>query len=89
MFSFIIKSWRGRPLTSYEVIVDLVGAAPATTTTTTGLRILAEWNQADYPTGIQVGEAELAALSIRGHDWHPEWNDEITPDLSRKRSNRK
>jgi len=42
MFSFITKNWRGKPLTSYQVIVDLVAA----TTTETGLRILAEWNKA-------------------------------------------
>ncbi len=48
MFSFITKNWRGRPLTSYRVIVELVAA----TTTETGLRILAEWDQSYYPTGV-------------------------------------
>jgi len=85
MFSFITKNWRGKPLTSYQVIVDLVGA----TTTTTGLRILAEWDQADYPKGIQVSDAELAALPVTGHDWHPEWNYDITPPATKKRTKRK
>jgi hypothetical protein len=85
MFSFITKNWRGKPLTSYQVIVDLVGA----TTTTTGLRILAEWDQADYPKGIQVSDAELAALPVTGHDWHPEWNYDITPPAIKKRTKRK
>jgi hypothetical protein len=75
MFSFITKNWRGKPLTSYQVIVDLVAA----TTTETGLRILAEWEQGDYPTGTEVTDAELAALPLTGHDWHPEWNYQFTP----------
>ena len=78
MFSFITQNWRGRPLTSYQVIVDLVAA----TTTTTGLRILAEWDQSEYPKGIEVTDAELAAVPLKGHDWHPEWNYDITPGLS-------
>ena len=49
MFIFVTKNWRGRPLTSYQVIVELVAA----TTTATGLRILAEWDQGDYPTGAR------------------------------------
>ncbi len=75
MFSFITQNWRGKPLTSYQVIVDLVAA----TTTTTGLRILAEWDQGEYPKGIEVTDAELAAVPLKGHDWHPEWNYDITP----------
>ena len=75
MFSFITQNWRGKPLTSYQVIVDLVAA----TTTATGLRILAEWEQGEYPKGIEVTDAELAAVPLKGHDWHPEWNYDITP----------
>jgi hypothetical protein len=75
MFSFITKSWRGKPLTSYQVIVELVAA----TTTTTGLRILAEWDQGYYPTGTEVSDAQLAGLPLTGHDWHPEWNYDLKP----------
>lgn len=75
MFSFITKNWRGKPLTSYQVIVELA----AGTTTETGLRILAEWDQGYYPTGIEVTDAELAALPLRGHDWHPAWNYDLAP----------
>ena len=80
MFSFITKHWRGRPLTSYQVIVDLVAA----TTTKGGLRILAEWEQGDYPTpkGIQISDAQIAALPLVGHKWHPEWNYDLNPDIS-------
>jgi hypothetical protein len=75
MFSFITRNWRGKPLTSYQVIVELVAA----TTTETGLRILAQWDQGNYPTGIEITDAELAALPLTGHDWHPEWNYDLTP----------
>jgi hypothetical protein len=57
------------------VIVDLVAA----TTTTTGLRILAEWDQGDYPKGIKITDAELAALPLVRHEWHPEWNYDVAP----------
>ena len=75
MFSFITKNWRGKPLTSYQVIVELVAA----TTTETGLRILAEYDQGYYPTGIEVTDTELAGLPLRGHDWHADWNYDLTP----------
>ena len=82
MFSFITRNWRGKPLTSYQVIVELVAA----TTTETGLRILAEWDQGNYPTGIEITDAELVALPLTGHDWHPEWNYDLSPP---RRSRRK
>jgi transposase len=75
MFSFITKNWRGKPLTSYQVIVELVAA----TTTETGLRILAEYDQGYYPTGVEVTDTELANLPLHGHDWHPDWNYDLTP----------
>jgi hypothetical protein len=75
MFSFITKNWRGKPLTSYQIIVELVAAA----TTETGLRILAEYDQGYYPTGVAVTDSELAGLPLRGHDWHPDWNYDLKP----------
>lgn len=86
MFSFVTINWRGRPLTSYQAIVELVQA----TTTDTGLRIQAEYDQGWYPTGIEVTDTELAALPLNGHDWHPEWNYDLTPPSKpRKRSRHK
>jgi hypothetical protein len=70
MFSFITINWRGKPLTSYRTIVELAAA----TTTETGLRILAEWDQGHYPTGVEVTDQQLAAVPLTGHDWHPDWN---------------
>jgi hypothetical protein len=73
LFSFITGNWRGQPLTSYQVIVELVAA----TTTTTGLRVLAEWDQGYYPTGTEITDAELAALPLTGNEWHPDWNYDL------------
>lgn len=75
MFSFITIKWRGKPLTSYQVIVELV----AGTTTETGLGVLAEWDQGYYPTGVEVTDAELAGLPLAGHESHREWNYDLNP----------
>ena len=70
MFSFISMNWRGRPLTSYRTVIELISA----TTTTTGLTIRAGRDPEWYEKGIKITDAELAALNITGHDWHPNWN---------------
>ncbi len=70
LFSFVTKNWRGKPLTSYRTIVELVGA----TKTKTGLKVLAEWDQGSYPTGVAITDAELAAVPVEPHEWHGEWN---------------
>nr|MDQ6949905.1 ISAzo13 family transposase [Actinomycetota bacterium] len=75
MFSFISMNWRGRPLTSYRTIVELIGA----TTTTKGLRIKAERDTERYPTGVKITDAELAALPLTRHDWHGDWNYTLQP----------
>jgi hypothetical protein len=86
MFSFITINWRGKPLTSYRTIVELAAA----TTTDTGLRILAEWDQGYYPTGVEVSDEELAAIPLSEHEWHPEWNYDIAAKPTRrKRTTRK
>ena len=76
LFSFVTMNRRGRPLTTYQVVVELA----AGTTTETGLRILAEWDPGHYPTGTEVKDAELAALPLTGHDWHGEWNYDLAPN---------
>ena len=85
LFSFITKNWRGRPLTSYRTIVELVGA----TKTKTGLKVLAEWDQGSYPTGVTVTDDELIAVPLEPHKWHGEWNYTILakPRKGRTRSN--
>jgi Rhodopirellula transposase DDE domain len=83
MFSFVTINWRGRPLTCYRTIVELAAA----TTTEAGLRIAAEWDQARYPTGVNVTDAELSAVSLREHEWHGEWNYDLLPKPVSKRRN--
>jgi len=78
LFSFITQNWRGRPLTSHEVIVDLISA----TTTTQGLRVHAEQDRGTYPLQQSVSEAQLTALALQPHDFHPEWNYTISPTQS-------
>ena len=75
LFSFISLNWRGRPLTSYEVIIDLISS----TTTSTGLKIYARLDPTVYATKLKVTKEQIAAVNITGNDWHPEWNYRITP----------
>jgi hypothetical protein len=70
MFSMISLNWRGRPLTSIEVIVSLI----AGTSTKTGLRIQASRSDKEYACGIKVSDDELQKLRILKADFHPEWN---------------
>jgi hypothetical protein len=70
MFSHIAINWRGQPLTSHEVIVNLI----ANTTTHQGLRIKAELDTNRYPTGIVVTDQELAEVNLKRADFHGEWN---------------
>jgi len=77
LFSFISKNWRGKPLTSLEVIINLIGAA----TTRTGLEVYAQLDQRTYPKGIKVTNAELATVNIHKADFHPEWNYSINHSL--------
>ena len=75
MFSQITRNWRGRPLVSHEVIVALI----ANTTTQTGLKIRAELDIRNYPTGISVTDAEFAALNLKRANFHGEWNYTLLP----------
>jgi transposase len=75
LFSFITMNWRGRPLTSIRVIIDLIAA----TTTRTGLSVQADYDPGWYPTGVKITDAELAAVPLTRHDWHGNWNYTIHP----------
>jgi DDE family transposase len=75
LFCFITKNWRGRPLTSYEVIVNLI----ARTTTKTGLTVRAALDPRRYETGIAVSDEELAQLRITPASFHGNWNYSIKP----------
>ena len=79
LFSHISMNWRGRPLTSHEVIVNTIAA----TTTKTGLRVHAELDENHYPAGIKIPDKQMRALEtdaiLNRHDWHPEWNYTLNP----------
>lgn len=75
LFSFISKNWRGRPLESLGVIVNLI----AHTTTKTGLHVEASLDYGTYETGIEVSDAEMASLRIKAQKFHGEWNYIILP----------
>ena len=75
LFAFITQNWRGKPLVSYEVIVQLI----ANTTTKTGLTVACRLDADVYEKGIKVSDAEMAALNITLADFHGEWNYTIAP----------
>jgi transposase len=75
MFCHVTENWRGRPLRSLEVIVNLIG----NTTTTTGLRIQAALDTNPYPTDLKVSDEELAAVHMTKATFHGEWNYTISP----------
>ncbi|MGW3700473.1 ISAzo13 family transposase, partial [Streptomyces sp. NPDC005134] len=77
LFSHITMNWRGRPLTSHEVIVQSIAA----TTTRTGLRVRAALDTNTYPTGVRIADAEMAALPLTRHAFHGDWNYALHPQL--------
>jgi hypothetical protein len=76
LFSHITMNWRGRPLTSHEVIVQTIAA----TTTRTGLRVHAELDTSTYQTGIRIGDGQMGALPMTRHEWHGDWNYTLRPE---------
>jgi hypothetical protein len=70
LFSFITMNWRGQPLISHEVIVNLI----ASTKTRSGLAVRSEIDNAQYPKGMSVSDADLAAIKIERDEFHGDWN---------------
>ena len=75
LFSVIGRSWRGRPLTTFETLVQCI----AQTTTTTGLTVHAECDPAPYPTGLVVSDEDFKAIHLEPDAFHGEWNSTIRP----------
>jgi transposase len=75
LFSFISQNWRGKPLISHQVIVQLIAA----TTTTTGLQVRSEIDPNTYAAGTKVADAELERVNLRRHGFHGDWNYTIQP----------
>ena len=79
LFSHISMNWRGRPLTSHEVVVNLIAA----TTTGQGLRVHAQLDSERYPKGVVVSDQEMDGVDLIPHSFHPEWNYTIMPTAPR------
>ena len=75
LFSQITMNWRGRPLKTHQIIVDLI----ASTTTATGLTVRCTLDTGEYPTGISYTDKDIAALPLRRHDFHGDWNYTLLP----------
>jgi hypothetical protein len=78
LFSFISINWRAKPLTSLEVVLELISQ----TTTTEGLTVMALKDSKTYPTGTKVTDEELATLNLFRDAFHGEWNSTILPHAS-------
>jgi len=79
MFSFVSLNWRGKPLESLEVIINLI----AGTTTNMGLKIYARLDERVYEKGVEVTDDQLAAVNITRHPFHGDWNYTIIPSLTK------
>jgi len=77
LFSAITQNWRGKPLVSHEVVVNLIGD----TTTTTGLKVKSELDTNQYPAGRIVSDDELSAIQLRRDAFHGDWNYSLLPRI--------
>jgi hypothetical protein len=77
LFAYISQNWREKPLTSIQLIVDLI----ASTTTKTGLRVRAEKDEKQYQKGVKVTNKEMQSLNIDKNAFHGEWNYTIKPSI--------
>ena len=75
LFSFISQNWRGKPLVSHEVIINLIAA----TTSKTGLSVKSELDSNSYPAGVKVSDQQMAELRLRRDAFHGEWNYSLLP----------
>jgi hypothetical protein len=75
LFSHITTNWRGRPLTSHDVVINSIAA----TTTRAGLTVDARLDDGSYPTGVKVSNAQMAALPVSRHPFHGDWNYTLHP----------
>jgi len=75
LFCHITQNWRGKPLRTFETIIDLIGA----TRTATGLRVRAKLDPRKYETGVEITKAQMRDLALQPDDFHGEWNYEMQP----------
>jgi hypothetical protein len=77
MFSFVSLNWRGKPLESLQVIINLIAA----TTTNTGLKVYARLDDRTYQRGLEISDQQLATVNITRHAFHGDWNYTINPTV--------
>jgi len=75
LFSFITQNWRGKPLVSHEVIVNLIAA----TKTKAGLQVKSRLDTRKYPKGVKVSKEEYATIRLNADPFHGDWNYSISP----------
>jgi hypothetical protein len=75
MFSFISLNWQGKPLVSYETVINLIGA----TRTATGLQVKAKLDTRYYEAGVKITDEEMESINLQAHRTNPEWNYTISP----------
>src|SRR5437588_12338324 len=75
LFSFISQNWRGKPLISHAVIINLIAA----TTTATGLTVKSKLDTNTYPAGLKVSDRQMAELQLRRDKFHGDWNYSLLP----------
>jgi DDE family transposase len=80
LFSHITMNWRGKPLTTHQVIVSLIAA----TTTRSGLTVQAALDTDSYPKGVKISNAQIKTLTITKHDFHGDWNYTVQPRAKRE-----
>lgn len=78
LFCHVTANWRGKPLRTFETVVQLIGH----TRTTTGLLVKAKLDKRKYPPGIVISEAQMNDLGLHEHDFHGEWNYELRPRMA-------
>ena len=75
LFSFISQNWRGKPLVSHEVIINLIAA----TTTKTGLVVKSKLDSNTYPSGVKISDQQMSELQLRRDRFHGDWNYRVLP----------
>ena len=75
LFCHITENWRGKPLRTFETVVEHIGH----TRTSTGLRVKAKLDSRSYPTGVKISAAQMSHLALHQNDFHGDWNYELRP----------
>jgi hypothetical protein len=76
LFSYISKNWRGKPLVTYQIVVNLIAA----TKTKKGLKVACEIDRKEYKTGMKISDEQLETINLCPNKFHGEWNYFILPE---------